>query len=190
MTIDAGSRARPIIHCYPEAIRLNFKMTIDIRPAKEMDQAAIRSIVRQAKLYPFELKWQHFYVALENKSIIGVGQIKKHRDGSRELASVAVVPKFQGQGVATALIHKLLSVSEDHLYLLCRDELESFYQRFGFITVTRNNLPPEIARRQWMGNFFTRIVSLAARRPMRILAMRRLFAEQGNQSSSLSREIS
>jgi N-acetylglutamate synthase-like GNAT family acetyltransferase len=165
-------------------------MTIDFRPAKEIDQAAIRGIVRQAKLYPFELKWQHFYVALDNESVIGVGQIKKHRDGSSELASVAVIPEFQGQGVATALIRNLLSSNEDHLYLLCRDDLEGFYQRFGFITVTRANLPPVIARRQWMGNFFTRIASLFARRPMRILAMSRLSAEQDNQSSSLSRGIS
>jgi N-acetylglutamate synthase-like GNAT family acetyltransferase len=128
-------------------------------------------------------------VALDNKSIIGVGQIKKHRDGSRELASVAVVPEFQGQGVATALIRKLLSTNEDHLYLLCRDDLEGFYQRFGFIAVTRAILPPVIARRQWMGNFFTRIVSIFARRPMRILAMSRLSADRDNQSSSLSREI-
>ncbi len=156
-------------------------MTIDYRPAKELDQAAIRATVRQAKLYPFELKWQQFYVALDNKSIIGVGQIKKHRDGSRELASVAVVPGFQGQGVATALIHKLLSGNEDHLYLLCRDDLESFYQRFGFVTVTRAILPPVIARRQWMGNFFTRIVSLFVRRPMRILAMSRAVSEEGNE---------
>ena len=164
-------------------------MPFDIRPATETDQAAIKAIVRQARLYPFELEWQHFYVALDNKSIIGVGQIKKHRGGSWELASVAVVPEFQGQGVATALIHKLLSTYEERLYLLCRDDLESFYQRFGFITATRANLPPEIARRQWLGNFFTRIISLFARRPMRILAMRRISVEQGNQSSSVSSEI-
>jgi N-acetylglutamate synthase-like GNAT family acetyltransferase len=188
MTIDTGPRANPIIQRYHDTIRLDFFMNINFRRAKEIDQAAIKTVVRQAKLYPFELNWQQFYVALDNKSIIGVGQIKKHRDGSRELASIAVVPEFQGQGVATALIHKLLSPYDDQLYLLCRDDLESFYQGFGFITVTRANLPPELARRQWMGNFFTRIVSLFARRPMRILAMRRRAAEQSNHSSSLSRE--
>ena len=149
-------------------------MDLNIRPAREEDRKAIKKIVRAAGLYPFELDWQHFYIAAVGNSIVGVGQIKIHRDGSRELASLAVVPEFQGRGVATALIHKLISISEGDLLLLCRDELEGFYQAFGFAVASRHELPRSIAIRQQLGSFFSTIVSFISRRPMKILAMRRI----------------
>ncbi len=158
-------------------------MAIDIRSAEETDQAAIRKIVRGAGLYPFELDWQHFYIAAANKSIAGVGQIKSHRDGSMELASIAVVAEFRRQGVATALIQNLISTAEGDLYLLCQDDLEGFYQGFGFITAGREDLPSPIARRQRLGNFILSIAALFSRRPVRILAMRRVVTKSVPETS-------
>src|ERR1700730_18130879 len=55
------------------------------------------------------LKWPNFVVAEDDGAIVGVGQIKSHGDGSRELASIAVVPARQGQGIARAGLEALLS---------------------------------------------------------------------------------
>ena len=37
--------------------------------------------------------------------MVGVAHIKAHGDGSRELASLAVVPDRQGEGIGGALIY-------------------------------------------------------------------------------------
>lgn len=147
-------------------------MKFEIRPAEEQDREEIRRIVRGARLYPFELDWRRFYVALEGGSIIGVGQIKVHGDGAKEMASIAILPRFQRKGAASSLINKLISISDRELYLMCRDELESFYMQFGFRAANRGELPSSIARRQWLGDFMYRISSAFSRHNGRIIAMR------------------
>ena len=39
--------------------------------------------------------------------VIGCAQIKPHRDGSRELASLVVHPDYRGQGIARRMIQYL-----------------------------------------------------------------------------------
>jgi N-acetylglutamate synthase-like GNAT family acetyltransferase len=117
-----------------------------IRPALETDQTIINQIVRDAQINPMNLDWHRFLVAEENGKIIGVGQIKPHDDGSRELASIAVIPGRQKLGVATEIIRALLAPEKGDLYLVCRDELESFYARFGFRTVDRKEMTPYFRR--------------------------------------------
>ena len=65
--------------------------------------------------------------------MVGMGQVKSHGDGSRELASIAVLPKRQGQHIGTAVINALLAREAGVvLHLSCRRELEGYYERFGF----------------------------------------------------------
>jgi N-acetylglutamate synthase-like GNAT family acetyltransferase len=139
-----------------------------IRPATNADQATIRRLIREAGINPMSLDWPNFVVADDDGAIVGVGQIKAHRDGSRELASIAVVPARQGQGIARALIETLLAREPGVvLYLTCRRELEGLYRRFGFRTVKRAEYPP----------YYGRMIPLInlAMRPLgiRILVMRR-----------------
>jgi hypothetical protein len=63
-------------------------MPLIIRPASADDQYAITAIVRAARIYPRDLDWQRFLLAQWGQDIIGVGQVRPHRDGSRELASI------------------------------------------------------------------------------------------------------
>src|SRR5258708_19547036 len=79
-----------------------------IRPATQDDQPAIRRVIAEVHLPRMNLQWPNFVVVEEDREIVGMGQVKSHRDGSRELASIAVVPKRQGDGVGTALIDPLL----------------------------------------------------------------------------------
>lgn len=109
---------------------------VNIKKATQADQAAIRNLVRSARINPTGLDWRRFLVAVdEANTLIGCGQIKPHDKHICELASIAVQPVYRRQGIARALIETLL---EDSLlpgcevYLTCRAELEPFYHKFGF----------------------------------------------------------
>jgi N-acetylglutamate synthase-like GNAT family acetyltransferase len=86
-----------------------------------------------------------------------VGQVKSHDDGSRELASIAVIPECQRQGIASEIIRALLANEQGDLYLVCRDELESFYARFGFYRIDAKEMPPYFRTIIRVVNIFTRM---------------------------------
>ena len=120
---------------------------LTIRPAEISDQQAIQKLIRQARINPTGLAWERFLVAADqNGKVIGCGQIKPHSDGSRELASIAVIPEYRHQGIASTLIEELLAKSTGELYLMCRSSLGPFYVRFGFRSVEGNDLPPYFKR--------------------------------------------
>lgn len=107
------------------------------------------------------LDWRHFLVAEdETGSIIGVGQIKPHGDGSRELASIAVKPEYRGMGIGGAIIRQLLAENALPLYLTCRASLEPFYQRFGFRTIGIEEMTPYFKRIYRMFALIKRLVPL------------------------------
>jgi N-acetylglutamate synthase-like GNAT family acetyltransferase len=133
-----------------------------LRAATAADAPAIRRMVHEAGINPLSLHWQNFVVAEDalrpGKAIVGIGQVKQHYDGSRELASIAVQPELQGIGIGGAIIGALMARERGPLYLTCRDGLAGYYARFGFCRVTAG-LPPyfrNIAR-------LTRAVLAAAR---------------------------
>jgi N-acetylglutamate synthase-like GNAT family acetyltransferase len=145
-----------------------------IRPAHARDQKAIRQLVRAARLAPFGLKWPTFVIAEKGGAIIGVGQIKGHRDGSRELASLAVAPGFQAQGVGSALVHALLERETGPVYMFCREGLEGFYRRFSFHRAESPDLPATIARLLSLANVGMRLLGVLSGRRLQIIAMRKL----------------
>ena len=93
------------------------------------------------------LDWPRFLLAVsETGEVIGCGQVKPHGDGTRELASIAVIPAWQGNGVARAVIERLLAENPGVLYLTCRGHLGPFYERFGFRSLARDEMPPYFRR--------------------------------------------
>jgi amino-acid N-acetyltransferase len=137
-------------------------MPVTIHTASADDQFAISMIVRAAWLYPRDLDWQRFLLARWGQDIIGIGQVKPHSDGSRELASLAVVPEWQGNGVGGALIHALLSREAGPLHLMCDQSREQYYERFGFKRIGREAMPP----------YFRRFMLIAP--ALRLLSLNRL----------------
>ena len=117
-------------------------MPVIIRPAVADDQFAITAIVRAAWLNSLDLDWQRFLLAQWGQDVIGVGQVKPHGDGTRELASIAVVPEWQGQGVGSAIIRGLLAREASTLYLMCAAKTAPYYERFGFRRIDRPDMPP------------------------------------------------
>jgi N-acetylglutamate synthase-like GNAT family acetyltransferase len=136
-------------------------MAIVVRAATAADQPVIRRIVRQARINPTGLAWPRFVVAEADGQVVGTGQVKPHRDGSRELASIATVPLMQHRGVAREIIEALLAREQGALYLVCRAELVPFYERFGFRVAARRELPAMFrlmhpAMRMWGGRIMRR----------------------------------
>jgi N-acetylglutamate synthase-like GNAT family acetyltransferase len=121
-------------------------MPATIRPATEADQDTIRRLIREAGLNPMSLDWPHFVVAEQDGAVVGIGQVKPHRDGSRELASIAVVPALQGSGIGGAVIRTLLARETGVLHLTCRRQMQGYYERFGFRRLEPSEFPPYFRR--------------------------------------------
>ena len=110
------------------------------RPAQANDAVAIKALIRAVNINPMGLKWQRFLVAMdENGDLIGCGQIKPHRGGSRELASIAVQKQWRRQGIAGAIIQRLLADEPPPVWLTCMDKLVPFYEQFGFVEVKKGD---------------------------------------------------
>lgn len=132
-----------------------------LRHAVAEDFPAIKGLIRAAQINPMGLEWQRFVVACPDgeSSVIGCGQLKPHRDGSWELASIAVVPEWRGRGVARTIIEHLVQryAAEKHspslLYLTCRASLEPLYLKFGFQTVVEADMPRYFRRISRMVRF-------------------------------------
>jgi N-acetylglutamate synthase-like GNAT family acetyltransferase len=144
-----------------------------VRPATAADRRAIRTIVRASGINPLGLHWSRFLVAEYRSRIVGTGQIKPHGDGSRELASIAVVPEWQGQGIATEIIHALLAREPGTLYLVCRPELGELYARFGFRPASGAGLPNYFRRLQRLVELLGRLARLVRLPAPQMLVMHR-----------------
>ena len=117
-----------------------------IRAATEADQPTIRRLIKEANLNRMSLRWPNFVVAEEDGAVVGIGQVKAHGDGSRELASLAVVPPRQGQGIGSMLIKELLARERGVVHLTCRSQLQHYYERFGFRRLEPAEFPPYFRR--------------------------------------------
>jgi N-acetylglutamate synthase-like GNAT family acetyltransferase len=93
------------------------------------------------------LDWRQFIVGVDpSGNLVGCGQVKNHGDGSRELSSIAVIPSQRGKGIARAIIEHLLKIHPDPLYLTCRAPLRSFYEKFGFHVIPKEEMTPYFRR--------------------------------------------
>ncbi len=120
---------------------------VTLRQATRVDASAIRRLIRQVGINPMSLDWRRFTLAVDaDDRMLACAQIKPHGDGTRELASLAVIPQRRGQGLARALILYLQAQAGPPLHLTCRDALEPLYQRYGFRTLSDGELTPYFLR--------------------------------------------
>jgi N-acetylglutamate synthase-like GNAT family acetyltransferase len=120
---------------------------VQLRQATESDANNIRALIRQVGINPMNLDWRRFVVAADpDGQLIGCGQIKPHRDGSYELASIAVHADWRNQGIARVIIENLVGEQQGELYLTCRKSLGSFYEQFGFRVIDLGEMPPYFKR--------------------------------------------
>lgn len=104
-----------------------------LRLASRQDRAAIRGLVRRARINPMGLDWRRFVVVQEARGeVVACGQVKPHGDGTRELASLVVTEGWRGKGLGRDIIEHLQRQSGPPLWLTCREGLVPLYTRFGF----------------------------------------------------------
>jgi N-acetylglutamate synthase-like GNAT family acetyltransferase len=124
-------------------------MDFELRRATASDSKAIRHLIREVHINPMSLDWRRFMVAVSpDGTLLGCGQVKPHRGGIVELASIAVVAWRRRMGIARAIIEQLIADAPRPLYLTCRSSLQSFYQKWGFVSIQPADMPPYF-RRLW-----------------------------------------
>jgi N-acetylglutamate synthase-like GNAT family acetyltransferase len=133
---------------------------VTMRRATANDAAAIRALIRQVRINPTGLDWRHFLVTVdEHGRVVATGQVKRLRDGTRELASIATATDYRGQGLASAIINQLINETPRPLYLVCAERLGSFYTRFGFRQLSRGEMPPVLGREAALMDWLRRHVA-------------------------------
>jgi N-acetylglutamate synthase-like GNAT family acetyltransferase len=141
-----------------------------LRSATIADAATIRQIISLVQINPMSLNWQRFILAIDRDGkVIGCGQVKPHSDGSRELASIAVLPEWRSKGIALAIIEHLLEQYPGRLYLTCRSRLGPLYQKFGFQALQSEEMPPYFKRLSRLVALFNKLFH----QPDHLLVMRR-----------------
>jgi N-acetylglutamate synthase-like GNAT family acetyltransferase len=129
-----------------------------MRPASKADFPAIRRLIYRTGINPMGLAWQRFLIAVdEQDKLVGCGQVKPHKDGTLELASIAVVPERRGEGIASRIIEQLIAEHPVRLYLTCRASLGPFYKQFGFREARQEELTPYFRRIQHLVGFMMRL---------------------------------
>lgn len=132
---------------------------LQLVPATREDEPSIKALIREVRINPLGLDWRRFLVIkdITNNELIGCGQIKPHRDGSRELASIAVRSKYRNQGFASRIIKALLIQDSGRpLYLTCRARLGGFYSKFGFRSIARSEMPRYFKMLHRLASLFNR----------------------------------
>ncbi|HET9911431.1 MAG TPA: GNAT family N-acetyltransferase [Anaerolineales bacterium] len=148
-------------------------MTFQIRPARQEDHETIVSFIRQAKLNPRSLHWEHFLVAELDGKIIGIRQIKIHAQGTREIASGFVLPEYRRQGISARLMSELLARETGTLYTMVSEKRTSYYEQFGFQQVAATQLPHDFRKEYRIGRIVTTLLSMFRKNRIRIVPMKR-----------------
>lgn len=114
----------------------------EVRPALQSESPHIKHLIHEGGINPMGLDWRRFLVAVEeNGQVIGCGQLKPHGQDILELASIAVTPNYQKQGVAREIIEMLLEQSPRPLYLMCIEHNGPMYEKFGFRAIELDEMP-------------------------------------------------
>jgi amino-acid N-acetyltransferase len=145
----------------------------ELRSARPGDQGAITAIVRQARLNPFRLNWSRFVVAERDREIVGVIQVREHRDGTLELASLVVHPACRGHGVSTRLIDTALAGVHAEVFTVLDDRYTARFRRWGFLPVEPGRLPRPVWWTYRIGRVVTAGAALLGGRRIRLVPLRR-----------------
>lgn len=148
-------------------------MALNIRPARSEDQATIVSFIRQAKLNPRNLHWEHFLIAEQDGQIIGIRQVKVHAQGTREVASGFVLPEYRRQGISALLMNELLARQTGPLYTMVNEPRAPYYEKFGFRRVDASQLPSDFRREYRIGRIVTSLLSILRRHKVRIVPLKK-----------------
>lgn len=150
--------------------RHSHNRSIVVRRATAADQDAIVAIVRSEPLNPMNLAWPNFLVAVDTFGVAGAVQMRRHRDGSRELGSLVVAPRLRGRGVAARLIDELLAAERACVHMITDGAHAFHYLRWGFRRIDAGAAPAAIRRNYRIGRLMCLLPALRGR-PVKRLAL-------------------
>ncbi|MFW9963894.1 MAG: arsenic resistance N-acetyltransferase ArsN2 [Candidatus Sifarchaeia archaeon] len=127
---------------------------LKIDQAKTSDYYAIAVLLQETQLPPdgIEAHLENFLIIRKSettaKSEKIVGSVGLEIYGkSALLRSLAVHPDYQGQGLGTRLVNKIIDFAKDRgitrIFLLT-DTAEDYFTRKGFVIVTRDKVPEDM----------------------------------------------
>lgn len=133
---------------------------LSLRPARRDERWLIVLRVLREGLDPTKLDWHKFVMAeAPGGAILGFAQMKDWGEGVREFGSLVVEPAARGQGIGGALLEHFLAAYPRPVYLFCGGHNVSYYLRFGFRRLKRNDEVPGPLQRKWrMAGFISRIL--------------------------------
>jgi len=118
------------------------RVTPIYRWANENDLTQIVDLLMVVRGDRQDITANQFLIASLEDLVIGCVRVKNLTDGTQELASLCVQPKYRNLGVGEQLVKSILNYSNKRpIYLLCFDKLIMFYKKFGFVQVDPNLLP-------------------------------------------------
>jgi N-acetylglutamate synthase-like GNAT family acetyltransferase len=145
-----------------------------IRAAVAADAPAIRGLIRRAQLNPLDLHWRRFLVADDHGEIVACAQVRVHRGGTRELASVTVASSHRGRGVGRLIGEAAIAREPVRpLYLYTESKTEAFWAKFGFRRVEGDAIPRDLRGSLRIARVAAAVFSWVARAQVRIVVMRR-----------------
>ena len=148
-----------------------------LRPALPEDEPVIRALVRLEKLNPTGLRWPTFLVAEMQGEIVGAAQMRRHRDGSRELGSLVVGRAHRDRGIAESLISALVTRETGPIHIVTARVRAGRYRRWGFEKVAVAEAAGPVRWNMRMGLVAGGLASLLrGRRPTALVILRRAAA--------------
>ena len=123
-------------------------MMVQIDRASAADEASILQLLLDAGL-PIDGLVEHLsaaFVARDGAAIVGCSAVELYADGAL-LRSVAVAPAARGRGVGQRLTEAAVTLAQSAgvaaVYLLTTSA-ESYFPKFGFVPVTRDQVPASV----------------------------------------------
>jgi N-acetylglutamate synthase-like GNAT family acetyltransferase len=110
-----------------------------LRVPSEQEFEQVCKSICELELDNRDLKQQQFVAAFFNGQLVGFGRLREYADCS-EICSLGVLPAYEKQGIATAIVHRLIKQSSKNVYVVTI--IPEFFQPFGFQPV--ENFPPVI----------------------------------------------
>lgn len=133
-----------------------------LRPAALDDEKNIKDLIHQSHLNPMNLDWERFIVAEEEGQFVGCVQLKPHKDGARELASLAVIKERRESGIGAMLVKAIVEQNPGELYLMCEGSLTGYYQRFGFEEIGPEVMPRSFKTLYRAARIFSKVAGFRA----------------------------
>lgn len=131
-----------------------------LRRATSADKWLIRLLVFSAKLEPTQLRWQQFCAIECDGDLVACGQLRNFSE-AQELGSLVVKSAWRGRGLGSFLTQHLIDTATQPLYLECLGQrLAQFYSRFGFVTISYEDLPASLQRKFGFSQLAKRLIKV------------------------------